>query len=90
MPVPGLELFYLLFVLSNSSVIALFFSLIIHCSPLEASLFSNERQKGDGSRWERMWRGTGRSRGRENHFPYSGYINVRRESIFCKRWESTI
>jgi hypothetical protein len=29
------------------------------------NLLSNERQEGSGSRWEEIWGGTGRSRGRK-------------------------
>ena len=58
-----------LFVLTNSKLLLLTYLIIFYfiVLPLEACLFSNERQKGSGSGWEMRWGGTGRSRGKENH-----------------------
>lgn len=60
---------FLLFVLSYSDVFVFSFSYwtVFYYSPLEASLFSNEKEKGGESGQEGRWGGTGRSTGTENH-----------------------
>lgn len=51
-------LLFLLFVLSNSNVLAFvlsYYVILFSNYPLEAGLFSNERQEGGESGWERRW-----------------------------------
>jgi hypothetical protein len=62
---PPLGLFSSL-ALSNSDVLVLVSSrcillcyILFHYYSLQAGLFSNEKQKGGGSRWEGRWGGTG-------------------------------
>jgi hypothetical protein len=40
----------------------MFYFVLLYLYPSEACLFSNERQKGSGFRWERRRGGTGRAK----------------------------
>lgn len=51
--------------------------------PLEACLFSKERQKESGSQWEGKWEETGRSTGRENC--NQDLLSEGKKSIFNKK-----
>jgi hypothetical protein len=46
-------------------VFVLLYFVLFYYYPIQAHLFSNERQKGSGSGWERRWGGPARSKGRE-------------------------
>lgn len=58
--------------------------------PLDTCLFSNWRQRGGGSGWDRRLGGTRRCRGRENS---NQIYYVRKKSLFSikgKGWENKI
>lgn len=44
----------------------IFYCILLHYYTLDSCLLSHEKQKGCGCRWEVVWRGTERSRGRKN------------------------
>jgi hypothetical protein len=59
--IPLLGLFFLFLGYSDVLVFVLSY-LIFYYYPLEACLFSSERQRRGGPRWEGRWRETGRNR----------------------------
>jgi hypothetical protein len=58
------------------------YSILFYHYPSEACLLYNEKQKGDGSRWEGIYGETGMSRGRGN---YNQDTILEEMSIFNKR-----
>lgn len=61
-----LFLYFVQFWSLSFSLILINFSLVLFYYYYPLSLFSKERQKESGSRWERRREGTGRNRGRRN------------------------
>ena len=74
-----------LFVLTNSKLLLLTYLIIFYfiVLPLEASLFSNERQEGSGSSWKGRWEGCHRGTQRGNY--NQDILYMRNESIVSKK-----
>lgn len=98
---PPLGLFSSL-ALSNSDVLVLVSSrcillcyILFHYYSLQAGLFSNEKQKGGGSGWERRWGETGRGKWRKKiarvyYMRKKSISNESRNVLIFKTWNSLL